>query len=88
MVFSTCKGKRNHPIRKMMELYETERAILRVVKEWQRRYRNSPTNGELAQVLKMQEREVALHVGKLQDKGYVDVVCPAGRKMIVPLYWE
>ena len=73
----------------MVNLNETERAVMREIKVSQRRYFNSPAVDELAKVLGMTEQMAMYYLEKLSEKGYVELVRPYGERLvIVPLYWE
>lgn len=72
----------------MIKLTATEREILRVIKEWQDRYRNSPHTYELAHAIGRNPGTINHALIRLQLKGFLEFEHPHRRRLIVPLYWE
>ena len=74
----------------MVDVNETERAVLRVIRSYQRRFSNSPTMQEISDELRLSSAMVRHTVDRLIEKGFLDMQSPpvSDRLLIVPLWWE
>ena len=72
----------------MIPLKETESSILKVIRECQEKYRNSPNIAEIARTSGRHYGTVRTALYRLQAKGYVDLEYFGRQLMIVPLMYE
>ncbi len=67
---------------------QSESAALAVIREWQEKYKNSPSPSELQRAVARSSSGIRYILWNLQKKGYIDLVFVGHRFLIVPLFWE
>jgi DNA-binding Lrp family transcriptional regulator len=76
----------------MVKLTENESRALRIIRQWQERFRNSPSITELSEEIELSTETTSYTLHRLVDKGFIDMLYPSRgtsrRLMIVPLWWE